>query len=410
MHTKYTLLTTHEAVLPHTVKSSLTPALPRLNPQISEEVQIAFSQEIAPLISDSSSSDWAPVNINSKLLRIVAKVSGRVFIGPELCQDERYLSAAVGYTVSVMEAQRAVEKMSPWLRPFAAWRLKEVRRLAQWERDAMAFLRPVVDARREKQRKGEEMDNDMLQWLMDSADQGQGKQHGKWGEDTTTTRKLARLQLVISFAAIHTTTLVTTHAVYSLAADKGLQAMLREEIQEVLEEHDGVFTTSALQAMKKTDSFLKETMRFHPLSQTSFSRKVLKPFVLSNGQVIPKGSIIEVPNYAVSRDPEVYSNPNMFDPLRFYNLRNEARGKGEMEQAATSQFVSVNKDFLTFGYGRHACPGRFFAANEIKMILAHLVMTYEMGLVEGETERYKDWDIVAGTIPDPTKDVMFRKL
>ncbi|CCC14927.1 unnamed protein product [Sordaria macrospora k-hell] len=274
----------------------------------------------------------------------------------------------------------------------------------------MAFLRPVVDARREKQRKGEEMDNDMLQWLMDSADQGQGKQHGKWGEDTTTTRKLARLQLVISFAAIHTTTLVTTHAVYSLAADKGLQAMLREEIQEVLEEHDGVFTTSALQAMKKTDSFLKETMRFHPLSQTSFSRKVLKPFVLSNGQVIPKGSIIEVPNYAVSRDPEVYSNPNMFDPLRFYNLRNEARGKGEMEQAATSQFVSVNKDFLTFGYGRHACPGRFFAANEIKMILAHLVMTYEMGLVEGETERYKDWDIVAGTIPDPTKDVMFRKL
>ncbi|KAJ4417900.1 hypothetical protein N0V85_001640 [Neurospora sp. IMI 360204] len=409
MHTKYTLISTHETIIPHTVKSSLTPSLPRLNPQLSEEVQIACSQEITPLIS-SSPSDWAPININSKLLRIVAKVSGRVFIGPELCHDERYLEAAVGYTVSVMEAQRAVEKMSPWLRPLAARRLKEVRKLAQMERDATAFLRPVVEARREKQRKGEEKDNDMLQWLMDSADQGQGKEHGKWGEDTTTTRKLARLQLTISFAAIHTTTLVTTHAVYSLAADPELQATLREEVQSVLEEHNGVFTTSALQAMKKTDSFLKETMRFHPLGQTSFDRKVLKTFVLSNGQVIPKGSTIEVPNYAVSRDPEVYPNPDVFDPLRFYNLRNEARGKGEVEQAATNQFVSINKEFLTFGYGRHACPGRFFAANEIKMILANLVLTYEMGLVEGETERYKDWDIAAGTIPDPTKDVMFRKL
>ncbi|KAK1777247.1 cytochrome P450 [Copromyces sp. CBS 386.78] len=412
MHTKYTLIPTHEAVIPHTVKSSLTPSLPRLNPQISEEVQIAFSQEIAPLISQVSESEWAPININSKLLRIVAKVSGRVFIGPELCHDERYLEAAVGYTVSVMEAQRAVEKMKPWLRPFAAWRLPEVKKLAEMEKDATAFLRPVVEARREKQRKGhgEERDNDMLQWLMDSADQGQGKAHGKWGEDTTTTRKLARLQLAISFAAIHTTTLVTTHAVYSLAADKGLQDTLREEVRSVLKEHDGVFTTSALQAMKKTDSFLKETMRFHPLGQTSFSRKVLKTFVLSNGQVMPKGSTIEVPSYAVSRDPEVYANPDVFEPLRFYNLRNEARGKGEVEQAATNQFVSVNKEFLTFGYGRHACPGRFFAANEIKMILANLVMTYEMGLVEGETERYRDWDIAAGTIPDPTRDVMFRKL
>lgn len=407
MHSKYTLIPTHETIIPHTVKSHLTPSLPRLNPQIAEEVQIAFSQEISPSVSESTPS---PININSKLLRIVAKVSGRVFIGPELCHDERYLSAAIGYTVSVMEAQRAVEKMSPWLRPFAARRLKEVRKLMEWEKDAMDFLRPVVESRREKQRRGEVLEKDMLQWLMDSADQGQGRQHEKWGTDTTTTRKLARLQLGISFAAIHTTTLVTTHAVYSLAADQELQKMLREEVNEVLKEHNGVFTTSALQAMKKTDSFLKETMRFHPLGQTSFDRKVLKTFVLSNGQVIPKGSTIEVPNYAVSRDPEVYPNPDVFDPLRFYNLRQEARGKGEVEQAATNQFVSVNKDFLTFGYGRHACPGRFFAANEIKMILANLVMSYEVGLAEGETERYKDWDIAAGTIPDPTKDVMFRKL
>ena len=39
---------------------------------------------------------------------------------------------------------------------------------------------------------------------------------------------------------------------------------LREEIREVLAESGGVFTSSALQKMKKMDSFLRETSRHHP--------------------------------------------------------------------------------------------------------------------------------------------------
>jgi cytochrome P450 len=43
-------------------------------------------------------------------------------------------------------------------------------------------------------------------------------------------------------------------------------AILREEIQTVLAEYDGKFTSQALQNMKKLDSFLKETLRVHPPS------------------------------------------------------------------------------------------------------------------------------------------------
>lgn len=49
-------------------------------------------------------------------------------------------------------------------------------------------------------------------------------------------------------------------------------------------------------------------------------------------------------------------------------------------------------DMLTlveqFGWGRHACPGRFFAANEIKMIVATYILTYDIRLPDGVTERY----------------------
>lgn len=41
--------------------------------------------------------------------------------------------------------------------------------------------------------------------------------------------------------------------------------MLKEEVQEVLDRSGGEYTASALQDMKKVDSFLKELLRFHPL-------------------------------------------------------------------------------------------------------------------------------------------------
>lgn len=140
--------------------------------------------------------------------------------------------------------------------------------------------------------------------------------------------------------------------------------------------------------MKKLDSFLKETMRLHPASAISFQRKVRKPFTLSNGQVIPAGVIIEAPALAISTDPEVFDDADQFDPWRFFRLREKARAEGEAEAAAQNQFVSVSANHMPFGWGRHACPGRFFAANEIKMIVANTVLNYDIKNPDGVTERF----------------------
>jgi cytochrome P450 len=124
----------------------------------------------------------------------------------------------------------------------------------------------------------------------------------------------------------------------------------------------------------------------------SFQRKVLKPFTLSNGQVIPAGLTIEIPAVAVNSDSYIFPHADEFDPLRFYRLRTQAKDERSVEKAANNQFVSVNQSSLTFGYGRHACPGRFFAANEIKMILAHALLRYDVKLVGSETKRYPNME------------------
>lgn len=65
---------------------------------------------------------------------------------------------------------------------------------------------------------------------------------------------------------------------------------------------------------------------------------------------------------------------------------------------------------MSFGFGRHACPGRFFACNEIKLIVAQLLLEYDVKMPDGVEERYPSWTagVIAG--PDPSKTIMLRKI
>lgn len=150
-----------------------------------------------------SSSEWQEVDIHHILLRVVAMVSGRLFIGPELCRTEKYLDAAINYTMDVMSAQRAVQNIRPWLRPFLAGSLPQVKKLDKRIKEAEDFLEPVVELRKQAATNpAEDVPDDMLQWLL----QGQDKFKDPASQNS------ARSQLGLSFAAIHTTALTATNA------------------------------------------------------------------------------------------------------------------------------------------------------------------------------------------------------
>lgn len=372
--------------------------LDRLNPLIAEEVDQCFQEELPPC------KDFTPLNINGKLLRIVAKVSGRVFIGPELCRTEEYIEAAINYTKDIMGAARAITELKPWQRVFKATSLPAVKALYQREESASKYMRPIIEQRlkAEKEDPDYQKPDDLLQWLLDG---GQNK-YGQQG-----IQELAAIQLGLTFAAIHTTTTLATNAFYCVATMPEIIPELREEMRTVLREH-GTFTTLALQKMKKMDSFLRETMRYYPNTWVSFNRRVLKTFTLSNGQVIPAGCTIEVPSYAMTMDDEVIESPGQFDAFRSYRAREQEglAGKSKAGAGAANQFVSVSTTNLAFGYGRHACPGRFFAANEIKMIMSRALLDYDIKMVDGSRERYANLEFAHQNVPDMSKELLFRRV
>ena len=138
-------------------------------------------------------------------------------------------------------------------------------------------------------------------------------------------------------------------------------------------------------------------------SSTGFSRKMNTDVTMKDGTVFPKHATMTVPVSCIATDPTIYPDPESFDGLRFYKLRVENRAND-----GKYQYVTTNKEYLYWGHGAHACPGRFFAANEIKIILVHLILNYDIKLSEGES-RPKNIFTEGGMIPDPQGKVWLKK-
>ena len=121
---------------------------------------------------------------------------------------------------------------------------------------------------------------------------------------------------------------------------------------------------------------------------------------MSDGTYLPKGTYIAVPVHEIHLDESNYPDANSFVPFRFVDMANKESTGRKIDMTATST------DFRAFGHGRHACPGRFFAATELKLTLALVVMKYDVKL-EGphpEPLMVQTW-----CMPNPKGEVLFRK-
>lgn len=98
--------------------------------------------------------------------------------------------------------------------------------------------------------------------------------------------------------------------------------------------------------------------------------------ILSDGVKIPKHSLTLVSAHR-HWDQKYYENPDVFDGYRFLRMRQQSGFENK------AQLVSVSTEHMGFGYGLHACPGRFFAAEEIKIALSHMLMNYDLRLIPG---------------------------
>ncbi|EFE32723.1 cytochrome P450 monooxygenase, putative [Trichophyton benhamiae CBS 112371] len=376
------------------LQTKLTPALGLIFDDMKDELNFALETEL-PECKDK----WVPISINHLMLRLLARVSARIFVGRANCRNEEWLSASIDYTENIFITVMTLRMMPRYLHPFVAPLLPWYWRIRSNLATAKRFIGPIIRERREaeaRQGKDYQKHEDLLQWMMDGAN-----------EKESNPDMIAHIELLLTLASIHTSSMATSNVMYDLCAHPEYFEPLREEMLSARRE-DGGWRKTTLTKLRKLDSFLKESQRMNPPSQLAFNRVVRSTLKLSDGTVLPAGTHFNIASDAIMNDPAKLpggGDPEVFDGFRYERLRSDP---AHPENANRFQLAMTDSNNLHFGHGKYACPGRFFASNEIKMIITELLLRYDFKYPEGQ-ERPRSLSADENLYPDPDARVLIRK-
>lgn len=108
------------------------------------------------------------------------------------------------------------------------------------------------------------------------------------------------------------------------------------------------------------DAVIQESIRWNPTAPSGFPHMVSEELVY-NGYLIPRGAIIFPGIWWICHDPDIYSNPDVFDPSRFLKPRSEPNPSSEV-----------------FGYGKRVCSGRQLADMTIFLTIAQTLAAFRI--------------------------------
>ena len=203
----------------------------------------------------SCSGKWTPVHIYPLVLDIVAQMSARIFVGPSLCRNEEWLYSSIHYTENVFATVVTLRLFPQFMHPLVAMFTPPAWRVSKHLRIAQKLIVPmVVERQRAASDPFYQKPNDLLQWMIDAADKDESQPH-----------KLAHRELLMTLAAIHTSTMAVTHILNDMCAHPEYIQPLREEIENAIRE-DGGLAKTTFNKMQRLDSFLKESQRVNPPS------------------------------------------------------------------------------------------------------------------------------------------------
>ena len=177
-------------------------------------------------------------------------------------------------------------------------------------------------------------------------------------------------------AAHDTLTSSLTSFVAALATHPQWQAKLRDEVNALGVAPDQPTTFDNLEAMKLTEMAFKEAMRMKP-PVPSIPRRTMRDFTF-NGFDIPAGTMTGVNPLFSHHMPDIWPEPEKFDPMRFTD---------------EAQRIRHRFAWVPFGGGAHMCLGLHFAYMQAKCFARHFLQNLDVSMAPGYTPEWQMWPI-----------------
>lgn len=215
---------------------------------------------------------------------------------------------------------------------------------------------PIIIQRREKMKLAEEagvnhgLEDNFLQGLMEYAAIDENGNKSYYDEI-----QLSHSVLIVAFAAVHTTSMNLSYCLYWLVARPDLMERLMKEIDRVVPGNTPI-TAEALAEMKFLNNFIREVLR-QGVDRLAVGKKAMNDFTFSNGYQVPKGRNVECNNRQLS-----------------FGNNTERATVEEMNPDASNNKAPYTpaRDFVTFGMGKHLCPGKILQCVGKKSFLCNM--------------------------------------
>ena len=295
--------------------------------------------------------DW-PVNDRRFLFMPAVKeltldIASVVFMGHEPGSDHQLVTRInEAFTTTTRSGGAIIRTPIP---PFKWWRGLQARKVLE------DYFAERVRARRNA------TGSDMLTVLCHTADED---------GNTFSDNDIVNHMIFLMMAAHDTSTSTLTTLAYHLAANPVWQERCRAEGERI---GDGPLDIDALDQLETFDLAINEALRMMTPLPFNVRRAVRDTEIL--GHYIPAGTNVNLWPGMNHRLPELWKDPERFDPDRFAEPRSEHKGH--------------RYAFAPFGGGSHKCIGMVFGQLEVKTVLHRLLRNYRLELPHpGYTPRY----------------------
>ncbi|KAI0435912.1 cytochrome P450 [Xylaria telfairii] len=341
--------------------------------------------------------DWKTIKLWPSCLNLIGRAANGAFCGAPLCRDEKFLACLQRHAMSIFGGAILINSTPRVLKHITGV-------LVRWAcsyfcRGALQISMPIVRGRventlRMKANASCEWNppQDALQWMIEEA-------ICRNNPEELDTRRIAERLLFTNDVSMHTTSFTMQNFILNLFSSDpslGYVETLRNECEQVILKAKGVWSREAVQQLRLVDSAIRESMRVSPFSVFGLPRTIVDTDGVDIGCGdstinIPVNTIIALPVEHTHLDEKHYPNARSFDPFRFVQsdatiaLGKQSQSESQSQPTGGKSAVALDDHFLGFGAGRFACPGRFFALHEMKLMVAHMLLHYDVDHIPNRT-------------------------
>ncbi|KAJ4007463.1 hypothetical protein NW752_007554 [Fusarium irregulare] len=374
-----------ESVVYDVLRVQMNRRLPALIPGLAEELKASIDNEFG------SNAEWKETQLFVVVRRVVAKLITWLVVGDDLSRDHELVENLSQFSLAVMPSAMGIALFPPFMQPIAAHLTCFINRI--YMNRALKALGPYIERRIMEVESGfckGQPQNNVMTWHIEEALR-------KKEPRELMPQLIASRVFATTMAALEAITLTVTHTLFCVASSNSsaqIWSTLEEEAKPVLSTMP--INQDVIDKLHFADAAIKEGLRLQTALK-ALTVQVMQPsglIIKDTGVHLPQGARISVSAWGIHHDEDIYPDAYTYDAFRFapQNGGVSISPGGDGDHLMTTP----SEKYLSFGFGKHVCPGRHLAAAVTKLFLAHVAVNYDL-----EPLKKNPGLLIIGHLPTP---------